>query len=111
MSSHRYRCVQALLGLGFLIALAAPGAGAQSWQSTATKAFPVQYLQSAALVGPLAPSTQLHIVLGLQEQNASQVQPTLRAMLTPGNALYGTSLTVAQFVSEFGATSAQVQAV
>jgi subtilase family serine protease len=32
-------------------------------------------------------------------------------MLTPGNSLYGTSLTVAQFVTKFGATTAQVNAV
>ncbi len=44
-------------------------------------------------------------------QNAAQVQPTLLAMLTPGNALNGTSFTLQEFVSQFGATSAQVQAV
>jgi subtilase family serine protease len=32
-------------------------------------------------------------------------------MLTPGNALYGTSLTVPQFVAQFGASNAQVSAV
>jgi pseudomonalisin len=85
-------------------------ASAQTWASTDTKAFPVNYLPNATLVGPLAPSTSMHIVLGLQAQNASQFQPTLQAMLTPGNALYGTSLTVQQFVAQFGATSAQVQA-
>ena len=53
----------------------------------------------------------MHVVVGLEEQNADQVQPTLRAMLTPGNSLYGTSLTVAQFVTKFGATTAQVNAV
>lgn len=85
-------------------------ASAQTWASTATKAFPANYLPNATLVGPLAPSTAMHIVLGLQAQNASQFQPTLQAMLTPGNALYGTSLTLEQFVAQFGATSAQVQA-
>src|SRR6202040_2516465 len=48
---------------------------------------------------------------GLQEQNASQVQPTLKRMITPGDSLYGTAFTVDQFAAEFGATSAQVQAV
>src|SRR5580698_1297445 len=32
-------------------------------------------------------------------------------MLTPGDSLYGTSLTVQQFIAQFGPTSAQVQAV
>ena len=105
------KCVLALLSFALLVAAAAPSASAQSWASTATQAFPVSTLQNATLVGALSPSTSLHVVVGLQAQNASQIQPTLLAMLTPGNALYGTSLTTAQFVSEFGATSAQVEAV
>lgn len=91
-----------------IAALAAP---AQSWTSTATQAYPVQNLANATLLGPLAPSTSIHVVLGLQGQNADQIQPTLQAMLTPGNALYGTSLTLQQFVTQFGATPAQVQSV
>ena len=101
----------ALVGLVLAVLCTSPNAGAQSWASTATQAYPVQYLQNAVLVGELSPSTSVHIVLGLQEQNASQVQPTLRAMLTPGNSLYGTSMTVAQFAAQFGATSAQITAV
>jgi pseudomonalisin len=84
---------------------------AQGWTSTATNAYPAQYLQGAAAIGPLADSTPLHIVVGLQEQNASQVQPTLQQMLTPSSSLYGTSLTVSQFAAQFGATTAQIQAV
>lgn len=104
-------------GLGALVASAllficiSPYASAQTWASTATKAYPVQYLSGAVPIGSLAASTPLHIVLGLQERNAGQVQPTLRAMLTPGNALNGTSLTVEQFVTKFGATNAQTSAV
>ena len=82
-----------------------------TWASTATQAYPVATLSNATSLGALPASTSMHIVVGLQEQNPDQVQPTLRAMLTPGNALYGTSLTVQQFVTQFGATSAQVQAV
>jgi subtilase family serine protease len=82
-----------------------------AWVSTATKAYPVQYLSNATLLGPLDPSTSLHIVVGLQEQNADQVQPTLLRMITLGDPLYGTSLTVQQFVAQFGPTPAQVQAV
>jgi pseudomonalisin len=91
--------------------IAATVASAQNWASTATQAYPVQNLTNAVLVGPLEPSTSIHVVVGLQAQNASQIQPTLQAMLTPGNALNGTSLTLQQFVTQFGATSAQVEAV
>ncbi len=105
------KCVEALVILALLVFCVAPSANAQSWASTSTKTFPVQYLQNAAPLGTLASSTPIHIVVGLQAQNANQIQPTLQAMLTPGNALYGTSLNLQQFVAQFGATSAQVQAV
>ncbi|MGA7625216.1 MAG: protease pro-enzyme activation domain-containing protein [Candidatus Acidiferrales bacterium] len=107
----KLRCVQTILAFALLLTCVAPNASAQTWASTATKAYPVQKLPNATLVGPLAASTSLHIVVGLQTQNASQIQPTLLAMLTPGNSLYGTSLTLQQFVTQFGATSAQVQSV
>lgn len=89
-----------------------PVAQAQSaWVSTATKAYPTQYLHDATLIGPLASSAALHIVVGLQEQNANLVQPTLKRMITPGDPLYGTTLTVQQFVAQFGPSGTQVQAV
>lgn len=107
----RSTCVEALIVLALLVACVSPNASAQDWASTATKAYPVQSLRNATLLGPLAGPTSMHVVLGLQAQNASQFQPTLQAMLTPGNPLYGTSLTLQQFVTQFGATSAQVEAV
>lgn len=85
-----------------------PVAFAQSWTPTATKALT---LNNATLLGPADPSTPLHIVVGLKLQNASQIPQTLQAMATPGNSLYGTSLTVAQFNAQFAPSSAQVQAV
>ena len=104
------KCVGALAGSALLVVCMSLNASAQNWAATATKAYPVQYLQNAAPIGSLAAATPMHIVVGLQEQNANQVQPTLRAMLTPGNPLYGSSLTVQQFAAQFGATTAQVQA-
>ncbi|HXO64022.1 MAG TPA: S53 family peptidase [Steroidobacteraceae bacterium] len=86
-------------------------AAAQSWAATATQAYPVQYLQNAVAVGSLEPSTAMHLVVGLQEQNADQVQSILRRMLTPGDPLYGTTYTLQQFVAQFGPTTAQLQAV
>lgn len=83
---------------------------AQTWVSTATKAVGPQLL-NAQESGPLASSTALHVVVGLRMQNAAQIQPTLKRMITPGDSLYGTSLTVSQFLSQFAPTSAQVQAV
>jgi pseudomonalisin len=98
----------ALLGAVLLALFSSSNVLAQDWAPTATKAAQVP---NAVLLGSLAPSTSLHIVVGLQERNANQVQPTLRRMLTPGDSLYGTSLTVDQFVAQFAPTSSQVQAV
>jgi subtilase family serine protease len=102
---------EALAGLALLVFCVSPNASAENWASTATKAFPVQYLENATLVGPVAPSRSMHVIVGLQAQNASQIQPTLQAMLTPGNPLNGTSLTLKEFVAQFGPTPAQVDAV
>jgi subtilase family serine protease len=89
-----------------------PGALAQStWVSTATKAYPVQNFQNATLLGPLGSSAPIHVAVGLLEQNADQIQPTLKRMITPGDSLYGTVFTVQQFVAQFGPAPAQVQAV
>ena len=104
------RSVGALVSLTLLVVCMSPTVSAQNWASTSTQAYPVQYLQNATLVGALDPSTPMHVVIGLQEQNASQVQPTLRAMLTPGNALYGKPLSVTQFASEFGSMHISMEA-
>jgi pseudomonalisin len=107
VNTSKYVEALAVLALGICVSA---DAGAQEWASTATKAFPVQNIPGATLVGPLAATTTVHVVLGLQTQNASQIQPTLQAMITPGNPLNGTSLTLQQFVTQFGPTSVQVQA-
>src|SRR5579872_761144 len=93
--------------LAFLLA---PLVHGQGWVSTGTKALGPS-LKNAIQLDPLPAATPLHITVGLKMQNAGQVQPTLKRMLTPGDPLYGTSLTVDQFVAQFGATSSQVQAV
>ena len=108
--STTIRSLGALFLLSLSVCCLCPNAWGQGWTSTATKAYPVQNLSNATFVGPVAASTPLHVVVGLKEQNASQVQPTLLRMLTPGDALYGTSLTLQQFVAQFGPTPAQVQA-
>lgn len=101
----------AVLEMTLLAVFTSTLASAQGWVSTATKAYPVQSVSNLTLIGALAPSTSVHIVVGLQEQNTNQVQPTLKRMLTPGDSLYGTSFSVQQFVQQFGPTAAQVQAV
>ena len=105
------KCIQALATTALVITCVSTEAGAQNWAPTATQAFPIQHVQNAVPVGPLAASTPMHVVLGLQARNMDQVQPTLKAMLTPGNPLYGTSLTLQQYLAQFGPATQQVQAV
>ena len=93
--------------LAFLLT---PFVHAQSWVSTGTKALGPS-LKNAVQLEPLPAATPLHIVVGLKMQNAGQVQPTLKRMLTAGDPLYGTSLTLDQFVAQFSPTASQVQAV
>lgn len=88
--------------------LTLPAAYAQTWVSTGTKALT---LKDAAQLGPVAASTPLHIAVGLTLRNANQIQPTLKQMVTPGSSLYGTSLTLSQFVAQFAPTTATIQAV
>jgi len=97
--------------MAWLMVCTSASAVAANWAATATKAYPVQYLVNPVSIGALDASTAMHIVVGLQEQNAGEVQSTLRRMLTAGDPLYGTSYTVEQFVAQFGPTTAQVQAV
>jgi len=95
---------------GVISLLLAGGAAQGQWVSTATKAMgPV--LASATTLGAVAGSTPLQIRVGLNMRNASQVQPMLKRMITPGDPMFGQQLTVAQFVQQFGPTTAQVQAV
>ena len=109
--SSTTRWLGPILMLALLAFCICPQAAGQGWSPIATKAYPVGSLSNATLVGFLDPSTQMHIVVALQEQHADQVQPTLLRMLTPGDPLYGTSLTIQQFVSQFAPPPAQVQAV
>jgi hypothetical protein len=106
-SFRRYGVFLGAISVFLLLAAAAHG---QTWVSTATKAVGPA-LKNAIPLGALPATTPLHLVVGLKMQNADQVQPTLKRMITPGDPLYGTSLTVDQFVAQFGPAPADVQAV
>jgi len=107
----RFHCTRpALLFGGLLTLLLAPVVDAQTWVSTGTKAFS-PFLKNATQLSPLPAATPLHLVIGLKMQNAGQVQSMLKRMITPGDPLYGSSLTVDQFVVQFAPPAAQVQAV
>jgi len=88
--------------VALLFAICLPSFG-QNWASTSTQVFSAP---NATHTGSVDPTTPMHIAVALQMQNSDQVQPMLKRMITSGDPLYGTSLTVAQFAQQFGATSA-----
>jgi pseudomonalisin len=106
----RGRQAATMLSAGVLSLLLLPAVDAQTWVSTGTKAFGPS-LKNASQLGPLPAATPLHLAIGLKMQNAGQVQPLLKRMITPGDPLYGSSLTTDQFVAQFAPPAAQVQAV
>ncbi|MCL6454028.1 MAG: S53 family peptidase [Alicyclobacillus sp.] len=78
------------------------------WAPTATQALS---LQNATDLGPLSPSAPLRITLGLRLQNQAALNTYIEAISTPGNPIYGQSLTPDTFTAVYGPTSDQVQAV
>jgi pseudomonalisin len=93
-----------------LLILSAIPARAQLWVSTATKAVGSQLL-SAAPQGLLAPSTPLHIVVGLKLRNQSSLVQFVQAANDSASPFFGSTLTVDQFVASYAPTAAQVASV
>lgn len=96
------------LSTGVVLSFLLVTAQAQNWSATATKALP---LANASVLGPMDPNAAVHVAVALQMRNASQLNTLIQRENTPGDPLYETAITPAQFTSSYGPTSAQVQAV
>src|SRR5207245_5697131 len=81
-----------------------------TWVSTATQGLG-PFLANATPLGPLSGSTPLHIAVGLKLSNTAALNQYIRSINTPGDPLYGSSLTVDQVVATYGPNSTQVQTV
>jgi len=68
-------------------------------------------LANAVQLGPLPASTTLHIAVALKLNNRDLLVQYVKAINDPSSPLYGSSLTVSQFVANYAPTSAQVQSV
>jgi len=90
-------------------ALSVPCFG-QGWTSTATKGLGSS-LTNATPVGVLPASTALHIAVALRLNNRSGLESYAAAIQDPSNSLFGSALTVDQFVATYAPTSAQVHQV
>jgi subtilase family serine protease len=93
-------------------ALLSPVAYAQTvWVNTATQAISVSKLDTATDEGPAEGSDPLTVRVALNIRNKSALENYVKAINEPSNALYGKSLTPAEFTASYGPTSAQVQQV
>ena len=104
-----FRSLTVPLVLFFVFALTLP-APAQTWISTSTKGLGT-VLANAVQLGPLPASTTLHIAVALKLNNRNSLVQYVHAINDPGSPLYGSALTVSQFVAAYAPTSSQVQSV
>jgi len=92
-------------------AVASTAAAQTAWTSTATQGLSASQLVSASDYGPAQPSQAITVRLSLNIQNKSALLTYVKNISDPSNALYGQSLTPAQFAAAYAPSSAQVQQV
>lgn len=101
--------------LVLLACLVIPIVHAQSgsgWVPTATQGITLaNFTIPAQSVGPLPDTSPLHILVGVQLQNETQLDSAILAINTPGSPNYGKFLTPAEFAATYAPSASQVQAV
>jgi pseudomonalisin len=94
--------------VSLLTVLIPAGFAQTAWAPTANQAIS---LANAISLGNLDGSTPLHISVGLQLNNRSDLVNLVQRMNTVGDPLYGVELEPSQFVSTYAPTASQVNAV
>src|SRR5580658_5505967 len=93
-------------------AFCSPAAIAQTlWTNTATQAITASSLVSAVDEGPAPADQALTVRVALALQNRPALLSYVSGINNPDNALYGQSLTPAQFAASYAPSAAQVQTV
>jgi pseudomonalisin len=82
-----------------------------AWAGTATQGISLSQLVSASDLGPAAVDQPVTVRVALKLQNQAALTTYVQNINTPGNALYGQSLTPAQFAATYAPSAAQVSAV
>ncbi len=82
-----------------------------AWTSTATQGISLSQLASAADYGPTNPQQAITVRVALNLQNQAALATYIKNINDPTNALYGQSLTPAQFAAAYAPSNAQVQQV
>ncbi|MCY0876810.1 MAG: S53 family peptidase [Firmicutes bacterium] len=100
----------ALLASPLTLLMTSPAAYASTttWSATATQAFNPT---NATNLGALSASAPVQVVLGLKLHNQQEMDTYIQDISTQGNALFGESLTPAEFTADYAPTSDQVDAV
>ncbi|SHJ91543.1 S53 family peptidase [Alicyclobacillus tolerans] len=94
--------------IGVMGSMPTAQADTTNWVATHTQAF---VPTNATNLGSLPASTELTVVIGLQMQNQSGLEQYIQDISTPGNALYGQTLTPSQFEATYSPSSSTVDAV
>jgi pseudomonalisin len=81
------------------------------WTSTATQGISLSQLASAADYGPATSTQAITVRVALKLQNRAALNTYIKNINDPTNALYGNSLTPAQFAAAYAPSNAQVQQV
>src|ERR1700691_5541868 len=71
------------------------------WTSTATQGISLSRLTSAADYGPATPTQAITVRIALKLQNQGALNTYIKNINDPTNALYGESLTPAQFAAAY----------
>ena len=109
MSHSLKRLLAGVLMAAIIATASVSSAGAvTSWSSTATRA---TKLVSATDLGRLAPSTPLHLAIGLALRNPAGLRALIRAVDTPGSSQYERFLSHSQYMARFAPTARAVAAL
>ena len=109
---HRLKSFAAALFAATLASTFTIAANAQTaWTSTATQALSLSQLATAADYGPTDSQQAITVRVALKLQNQAALATYIKNINDPTNALYGQSLTPAQFAAAYAPSNAQVQQV
>lgn len=87
-----------------------PSLAAQTWVPTATQGL-AGLLANATQTGPLPAATTLHIAVALRLNHQASLVHYVQTINDPSSPLFGSSLTVSEFVASYAPTSAEVESV
>jgi pseudomonalisin len=106
------KCLAAALFAAALASTSVLPACAQSaWTGTATQGIALSQLVSATDNGPANPQQAITVRVVLSLQNQTSLTAYIKNINDPASALYGQSLTAAQFAAAYAPSNAQVQQV